>query len=264
MTDELTPLDRAHAAMEASPLEDAVRLRFYERLGDGELFLMLEAEAIGDVIKPRIFPVGEGQFALVFDREARLAEFAGGIAPYAAMSGRSVAQMLAGQGIGLGVNLGVAPSEILIPADAVDWLNETLGHAPQEVEARPEEISAPKGLPEALIVAMDEKLALAAGLARMAYLAGVRYEGGRRSHILGFVEVLPGAEQVLAQLAGEALTFSGVEAGEIDVAFFAASDPMCARLARVALRFDLPEPPRVQSAEVTAPGMDPERPPILR
>lgn len=264
MTDERTPLDRAHSAMETSPDDDAARLRFYERLGDGELFMLLEAEAMGDVIKPRIFPVGEGQFALVFDREARLAEFAGGIAPYAAMSGRSVAQMLRGQGIGLGLNLGVAPSEILIPAPAVDWLHATLDHAPKEVEARPEEIFAPAGLPEALITALDEKLALAAGLARMAYLAGIRYEGGRSSHILGFVEVLPGAEDVLAQLSGEALTFSGVEAGEMDVAFFAASDPMCARLARVALRFDLPEPQRVQQAEVTAPGMDPNRPPILR
>lgn len=264
MTDEITPLDRAHAAMDAAPNDDAVRLRFYERLGDGELFMLLESEAEGDVIKPRIFPVGEGQFALVFDREARLAEFAGGIAPYAAMSGRSVAQMLAGQGIGLGVNLGVAPSEILIPADAVDWLHGTLGHAPEEVEARPEELFAPAGLPEALITALDEKLALAAGLARMAYLAGVRYEGGRSSHILGFVEVTPGADDVLAQLANEALTFSGVEAGEMDVAFFKASDPICARLARVALRFDLPEPPRAQSAEVSAPGMDPNRPPILR
>ena len=39
-----TPLDLAHAATEAAPQDDAARLRFYERLADGELFLLLEAE----------------------------------------------------------------------------------------------------------------------------------------------------------------------------------------------------------------------------
>ena len=40
-----TVLDAAHAAMMASPDNDTVRLRFYERLGDVELFLLLEGEA---------------------------------------------------------------------------------------------------------------------------------------------------------------------------------------------------------------------------
>ena len=40
---DLTPLDIAHGAMEAAPNDDAIRLAFYERLGDGELFLLLEA-----------------------------------------------------------------------------------------------------------------------------------------------------------------------------------------------------------------------------
>ena len=49
---DLTPLDIAHGAMEAAPNDDAIRLAFYERLGDGELFLLLEAEAEGETIKP--------------------------------------------------------------------------------------------------------------------------------------------------------------------------------------------------------------------
>ncbi len=82
----------------------------------------------------------------------------------------------------------------------------------------------------------------------------------KRRHI----DALPGAERALATAAGEALTFSGLEAGEMDVAFFAASDPISARLARVGLRFDLPEPPAPSVTEIKAPGMDPEDPPILR
>lgn len=259
---EMTVLDRAHAAMEAAVSDDAARLRFYERLADGELFVLLESEAEGQTIAPQIFTVEGARYVLVFDRESRLAEFAGAPAPYAAMSGRNLAAMMAGQDIGLGVNLGVAPSEILIPAPAVDWLHETLGHAPVQVEARPVEIRAPAGLPQALVTALDTKLAIAGGLARIAYLAGVTYEGGRVGHLLGFVDVMPGAEETLARLAAEALTFSGLEAGEMDVGFFAPSDPVCARLARVALRFDLPAP--VADAGPSAPGTDPDRPPRLR
>ena len=39
---EATPIDTAHAAMEAAPEDGALRLRFYERISDSELFLMLD------------------------------------------------------------------------------------------------------------------------------------------------------------------------------------------------------------------------------
>ncbi|MEM9476203.1 MAG: SseB family protein [Pseudomonadota bacterium] len=260
MTD--TPLDAAHAAMEAAPEDDAARLRFYERLADAELMLLLTEEAQGDRITPQVFALEEGEVVLAFDREDRLTEFTGVISPYAALSGRALASLLAGQGMGLGVNLGVAPSSILIPADAVAWLAETLAEAPTEIEARPVEVTAPAGLPESLIAALDAKLPTAAGLARYAFLAGITYEGGVKGHMLAFIDPVPGAEDSLAQAASEALIFSGVEAGQMDVAFFAATDPMAAKLAKAALRFDLPTPiaQKVQSA----PGSDPSKPPKLR
>ena len=43
----MTPLDMAHALMDAAPEDDAARLRFYERVADGELFLLLETEVEG-------------------------------------------------------------------------------------------------------------------------------------------------------------------------------------------------------------------------
>ena len=258
-----TPLDIAHAAMDAAPDDDALRLRFFERLADGELFLLLEEEPEGDgPLKPRVFPVEDQNFVVVFDREERLAEFAGS-APYAALSGRVLADMLTGQGLGLGVNLTVAPSQMLLPPEAMDWLKSTLDHAPTQSEARPEDISPPYGLPEVLITALDAKLAIAGGLARVAYLAGVTYEGGPKTHLLAYVDHMPGSEGALAQLVAEALTFSGIEAGALDVAFFAPSDPLCAPLARHGLRFDLPAP-EPQSTGPAAPGMDPSKPPILR
>ncbi len=258
-----TPLDRAHGAMEAAPEDDAARLRFFERLADAELVLLLTREAEGAEVSPEVFEVEEARYVLVFDTEARMAGFVGRPAPYAALSGRAVAQMLAGQGIGLGLNLEVAPSSILIPADAVDWLAGTLARRPAEVAERPEEIAAPGGVPEALLEALDAKLAAAAGLAPAAYLAQVRYAGGRPGHLLAFVDAAEGAEGALAQAVGEALIFSGLEAGELDVAFFAASDPVTARLAKAGLRIEIAAPER-SAPQVSAPGMDPDRPPRLR
>ncbi len=253
----MTPLDLAHSEMETS---DAARLRFYERLADAELFLLLDQEAQGDQISPRVFEVEDASLVLAFDREERLADFAGA-APYVALSGRILAGMLAGQGLGLGLNLDVAPSSIILPAEAVSWLNETLGATPADVEAAPEELLPPMGLPDALITGLDTKLALASGLARSAYLCGVKYAGGGQSHLLAFLDPLPGAETALARAVNEALVFSGIEAGMLDVAFFAASDPMAASLAKVGLRFDLPEPEAREGP--AAPGMNPDKPPRL-
>src|SRR5690606_24860300 len=101
--------------------------------------------------------------ALSFDSEARLASFADAPAPYAALPGRALVQMLAGQGIGLGLNLGVAPSSFLMDAQAVDWLAETLATAPEPMRARPVGL-APPTLPPEVIAALARKLALAAGL----------------------------------------------------------------------------------------------------
>ena len=122
MAEIATLLDAAHAAVSAEPENEALRLRFFERLADGELVLLLEREAVGERLEPKLFELEDGPVILVFDREERLAEFSGGIAPDAALPGRVVAAMLKGQGIGLGVNLGVAPSSMLLSPEAVDWL----------------------------------------------------------------------------------------------------------------------------------------------
>ena len=82
--------------------------------------------------------------------------------------------------------------------------------------------------------------------------------------MLAFVDVAEGAEGALARAAGEALTFSGVEAGEMDVTFIAGSDPVVAVLARVGLRFDLAVPEAKMAQQRKAPGGDPDAPPILR
>ena len=259
-----TPLDRAHHAMDANPSDERARLQFYERLADGELYLLLSEEASGDTIKPEVFELQDASFVLVFDTEERLAAFVGKPAPFAAMSGRMISQMLAPNGLGLGVNLEVAPSSILIPPNAVTWLVDTLDNAPDQIEERLAEFTAPAGLPERLIEALDTKLSTAVGLARWAFLVGTVSETGVRSHLLGFVGAIPEAQSALAKAVSEALAFSGLEAAVLDVGFFATSDPTAAQLAQVGLRFDLPEPEMPTEQIIAAPGSDPEKPPRLR
>lgn len=260
----MTLIDDAHAAMTAAPEDDAERLRFYARLADAELLLLLEAEAAAETLSPRVFPLADGPVVLAFDTEERLAEFTGAIAPYAALPGRVLARLLAGQRLGLGLNLGVAPSSYLVPAEGVAWLAGTLDNAPEAAEARPEAFHPPRGLPERLVAALDGTLARAGGLAAAAWLAAVTYSGGRRGHLLAFVDAASGAEAALARAAQEALVFSGIEAGEIDVAFLAAGDASLPALSRAGLRFDLPVPQPAARPVPAPPGSDPTRPPRLK
>lgn len=261
---DATPLDIAHAAMLAAPEDDVARLRFYERLADSELFMLLASEPDGERVEPEVFQTEQGSFVLVFDREERLAAFAGRIVPYIALSGRIIVQMLKGSEIGLGLNLEVENgSQMLVPAGALDWLRDTLDNAPEAVEANVEEVLPPKGLPENLLIALDTKLAMAAGLADGAYLVALRYDTCGQGHLLGFVDAQSGAETALAKAVSEALIFSGVEAGALDVGFFKSSDEMAGRLARVGLRYELPTPVEPQ-LERPVPGSDPDKPPRLR
>lgn len=261
---ETTPLDAAHAAMQAAPEDAAPRLRFFETLADAELFLMLTEEAQGETLSPETFEVEEGRFVLAFDREDRLAAFTGRVTAHALLSGRALAAMLAGQGIGLGLNLDVAPSSILIPADALSWLCDTLGHVPAEIEARIAGFAPPEGPGGALVAALEARLAGAGGLAGSAWLARVRYHDGGSRHMLGFVDARPGARAALAKAAGEAVIFSGLESGALDVGFFAAADPRAQDLESAGRSIALPRPEPRQRPVRAAPGSDPDKPPILR
>lgn len=263
MTEE-TPLDLAHATMQSAVEDDQARLAFYERVADAELFLLLEAEPGDDVISPILLETDHGQFVLAFDRAARLAAYVGAPAPYVAVSGRVIAGMLAESDLGLALNFEVAPSSILLPAGAVSWLNDTLAHQPTEVSSSIRALFPPKGLPETLITALDAKFATATGMAAFAWLAAVEHADGRRGHLLGFVDARPRAQSALVRAVSEALVFSGLDAGELDVCFFDHDHPVLKKLMKVGLRFDLPQIEPLQQTPRMPPGSDPERPPKLK
>lgn len=262
----MTPIDTAQAAMDAAPDDTSKRMAFYERVADSELFLVLEKESSDDKIQPALFPVEDEHYALVFDTETRMSEFTQAPTPFLAISGRQITAMLSGQNIGLGLNLAVAPSSMLLPASAVDWLNTTLGAPPQTEQATPSAIYPPAELPETLITALDTKLATMAGLAKFAYLAEIEYENRPKTHVMAFIDAIEEAQSAIASAISEALTFSGIEAGSLDVIFVNSSTQLAAALAKNGLRFDLPTAPEPDQTANTpeAPGTNPDKPPILR
>lgn len=266
MTEETTgsptALDRAFAAMQAEPDDDVARLRYYGELANADLCMLLDKDAGGTTLTPQVFDLDGGRYVLLFDGDERLAGFVGAAAPCAHLAGRVVAGLLAGKSIGFAINL-EGTASILMPPEAVDWLDHMLTRTPDVVEAVPESIDGPGDLPGVLLKALAANLAQAAGQADAAYLAGVTYHGGRRGHLLAFAGARPRAEAALARATGEALVFSGLDAGELDVAFLAAGDAMLAALGRMALRFDMAVgEPDVMSG--SAPGGDLTKPPVLR
>lgn len=261
MTDSETTLDAAHAAMQSG--DDCARLAFYERLAATELILLLEAEPVGDDLEPVVAETTEGQFVLVFDTEERLATFAKATVPYAGIPGRALVEMLTGQGMGLGLNLDVAPSSMLIPPDGVDWMATLLGNRPAVRSAQPVAIHAPTGLPAPVLASLEARLAAAGGLAAKAILARADYVDGSTGSLLAFIGADPRSEPSLAQMVAEAISFSGMDAGSIDVVFLAPDDLLTAPLVRQGLEIALPAPTRPEPRTPKAPGMD-GVPPKLR
>lgn len=249
----MTPLDAAHAAIEAAD-DDAARRAFWGLVSAAELHLWLEAEAGRATVTPRLFEIDGARYALAFDAEDRLAGFAGAASAYAALPGRRLATLLSEQGFGLGLNFG-APSETLLPPDLVAWLAETGAATPTQAPGRPVALSAPS-LSAGVVVALDRRIAASAALVRRAWLVAATWEDGRAGHLLGIEEAVPGAAEAIARFVTEALAFEGSGA-ELDVLAVAPDSSLAARLARTALRFDPPVP--------EAPARpDPDRPPRLR
>ncbi|WP_435168174.1 SseB family protein [Falsirhodobacter sp. 1013] len=257
----MTPLDHAYAQMAADDADDAARLTYYERLAESELVCLTDGEAREGAVTPKLFPLEDGPYVLAFDSDEKLSAFTGITNTYAALPGRVIARQLAGQGVGLAVNLG-ADSAMLLPPEAVDWLAGTLDHAPEQAEAVPTAFLPPQ-VPQRLLDALGQKLAHAGGLASHALLAGVSYSDGRHGHLLAFIGAREEAEEALARSAAEALTFSGIDAGEMDVVCLP-DGPAARRMAEIGMRLDMPAPQAPERPANRAPGTDPERPPRLR
>lgn len=259
-----TELAQALARVGAAPGDDSARMALFGALADAELCLLLTAPLAGDQISPEVVDLDGAGHVLVFETETRLADHARAGAPYASLPGRALALMLAGQGLGIAINPGLLGAAMISAAE-VDWLAQTLAQAPEAEEARLLEIARPVGIDPKLVLALTRKLSRAAGMAGAAYLVAATYDDGSTGHVLAFVDVDPRAEAPVAHTAGEALAFSGVELGRVDVMFVGAGDAVTDRLRRVGLPIEVPQVAApADPPGPSAPGSDPGKPPKLR
>jgi hypothetical protein len=259
--DQETPIDAASRAARAAPEDETARLRLLERLLDAELFLLLAEEPAGETLRPDVFALEDGPVVLAFDREARLADFVGNAAPYAALSGRRLVAMIAGQGLGLGLNPGTPVSETVLGPPEIDWLAAVGADRPETAAAQPLAVAGPGALPAGLLTALDAKLAAMAGLIARAWLAKLRFADGE--HLtLAFDGVPPDAQPAVAVAIAEAVRFSGEDGAALDVTYLGPDGRLRAAFERHGLRIDPPVPPA--PAPPRPPGSDPDRPPILR
>jgi hypothetical protein len=259
MTDAMqTPLDLAHAAHEADPENAALRLRFHERILDSELIVPLDAPPEGERLRPSLFALSDGPVVLAFDRDDRMAEFLDGPVEFAALTGRRLVALLAGQGTGLALNLG-APSAALLPPEAVNWLARIAGEAVPEADARARDIGPPGVVPGALLHALGPKLAAMADRIATAHLVSARLADGAPGLLLALGGVPEPARGATAAAVAEAVRFSGLHEAALDVAFPATGSPIAAAVARVGLRLEMPQP-----AAPETPVVDKSKPPRLR
>ncbi len=262
-----TLLDKAYLEMQAQNGEGPAVLRFYERLVDAALFMILESEPEHDIVKPLVLDTSEGSLVLAFDREDRLAGFVENPTPYIGISGRELIDMLAKNHLGLGLNFGEAPSSTQVSVETVHWLVDILAKTTDQLVSQPKSFTSPKSTDAEFMSALAYKLASMAGVIEKALLVSVDYENGDSGLMLALTGVPEEAKPALIGAISETVKFSDDNNLKIDVSFIEPATEIFNKITAVALQFDLPEPqekPVISDRKPAAPGMDPDNPPILR
>ena len=245
----MTPLDRAFAAFG----EDEVGRRVvYATLAATPLVVALERPADGDRIEPLVLETGEGQFALAFDSEERLGGFLPRGTDYAVVPGRGLIGMLAGAGLGLGVNLEVAPSALLLSAEDLGWIvaEAAGGEARAVAQVDPGVGDAPGVLVEALALRAGELEGMCSGLCPVVDEQGV---------LVVALDVPAGAKAALLAGMAELAGMLGL-AGGIGVVFEVWDGPVHAAVDGPVPELDFRP---VKHEPKPGPGMDPDNPPRL-
>lgn len=259
----MTRLDDLAQAMQSGQEEAA--LRFYQALADSDLILLLEGEG---ALRPKVFDLSDGPMILAYDQEERLSATHGATA-YAALPGRVLAQQMLGQGLSLGLNLGSdAPSEMVLPPDALRWLCDMLERQVRVAETAVLGFAASRPAP-GFLDSLEFALSGAAGLINAAGLVAVTARDGAGALVAQDIVVIFGApeaaEAPLARAVSEAASFAGLAADSVAVQFMPDLAAAPKAMASVIRMIALPEPDETPAQTPgMAPGLDPDRPPRLR
>jgi hypothetical protein len=251
----VTALDRAFEQMQAAPDDTQLRRAYYTKLALSEVFVPLEE---GSDNAPLLIESDGLHYALAFDSEARLAAFFEAGQSRAVMSGRALARGLIGAQTGIGLNLGVADTAMLIPPEAIEWVTgfETSISVDMSriVSIEPAQFS------EKTLAALDTFFATLEGAAQVVHCATGIDEANARASLFVFENANPSLHAGITQQLAQSLAM--LEGIENAVVVFDPQDALLTRLHKVALSIALPEP-RVQ-LQPAIPGSDPSKPPKLR
>lgn len=253
-----TQLDIAHGAMAEAPGDEDLVAHYYGALAASELFVLLESEP-GETFAPQLLEMDGTRYVLTFDTAARMAEFCDAPQPYVAMSGRALVEALSGARLGVAVNPGFETA-MFVPFEAGDWILERTSAELSEGEAKIEEVHAPEMSDVALLKAIDARLAVFAGFGRSAYLVKARYTE-EAAHLMIFVGIPDAARASVAGGLAEAMRFVAPDVA-LDTVFVERDAEIVTSAAKVGLRFDM-TPEEVEAKGVSAPGSDPDKPPLL-
>lgn len=122
---------------------------FYDALFAATVFMPIrnaydengeENESEARSIEPLVYEVEGNETLLLFDTEERLARWASEPMNYVGIPGSTFFKMFQGE-LQVAVNLAVAPSSVMIPADVVSWLHERA-----EAAVESEEVPAGTGM----------------------------------------------------------------------------------------------------------------------
>lgn len=238
-------------------------MAYYHALLDQVLVVLLDGDPDEGERRLKVFETSQGVFAMAFDSEMRLAEFAGDSAYFAQMSARALIQTLNDMGLGLGVNFDVAPSSTLLPVDVIAWLAAQANAAPQEDQAQIDDLSAitePPHWVDALKSALEATQTVPELWLATAHIGGIDRLGV-------FFAALP--DQIapsIAKLTYDLVRFSyqDGDADDIQVVFLPQGDPLWLRLVQIGQHITLDTAPDPEPTAPMGPGLDPNKPPILR
>ena len=248
MTDESdarTALDDAFEAAQADPDKTGA---FFDALFAATLYIPIfdDVEQSGErepgersEITPLVFVMDERETVAVFDTEERLARFLDEPMNYIGVPGAAVFEMFNGD-FQVALNLGVAPSSVVIPSENVAWLHEQATQGPQEVDLGDESlvIARPTGVTQTALAAITSALAGFRAEIDEATLFRIEREDGTEGRIvLGLAPTEAGkqrAEMVAHEIARAARTLAnGVDS--IEIAMLDADSPMMLQAKKIGL-----------------------------
>lgn len=125
-----TSLDRAFMQAEVAK-DDAAIQDFYQVFVNEVFYLLLEGEEDcmshePDNIRPYFVSLEEEKTALIFDTEERMAQFIDKPSHFVTLTGQALVEMFVHHNVQLGLNLGVAPSSLIIHSDILKTLWQDL------------------------------------------------------------------------------------------------------------------------------------------